>query len=195
MPNHDPRIDAYIAKSSDFAKPILNRVRKLVHKACPDVEETLKWNAPHFLHQGILVAMPAFKQHCALIFWKGRLFLDRDRKMKLRRLTSLSDLPSDKVLMAYLKQAIKLNTDGVKAPARSKASAKKPVVVPGYFLTALKKNKKALAAFGNFPPSHKREYVDWIVDAKREETRARRIKTALEWLAKGKSRNWKYQNC
>ena len=195
MPNHDPRIDAYIAKSGDFAKPILDRIRKLVHAACPDVEETLKWNAPHFLHQGILVAMPAFKQHCALIFWKGRLFLDADKKARLRRMTSIADLPSDKVLMGYLKQALKLNVDGVKAPTRGKAKPKKSVVVPAYFLAALGKNNKALAAFEKFPPSHKREYVDWIVDAKHDETRARRIKTALEWLSKGKSRNWKYENC
>ena len=98
MPKKDPRIDAYIARAADFAKPILNRIRKLVHAACPDVEETIKWNSPFFEHDGILLATPAFKRHCALIFWKGRLFLSKDQKTKLRRLTSISDLPGDKIL-------------------------------------------------------------------------------------------------
>ena len=193
MASHDARIDAYIAKSGDFAKPILQRIRKLVHATCPEVAETLKWSAPHFLYKGILIATPAFKQHCALIFWKGRMFLAEKQKTKLRRLASLADLPSDKILKGYLEQAVKLNEDGVKAPSRGKPAAKKPVVVPDYFLAALSKNKKALAAFENFIPSHKREYVEWITEAKREETRAKRIQTALEWLANGKSRNWKYQ--
>ena len=189
MPKKEPRIDAYIAKAPDFAKPILTRVRKLVHTACPQVEEAIKWNAPFFLHKGILAAMGSFKKHCMLVFWKGKLIIGKDRA-KLRRLTSLVDLPSDKVLLGYIRQAVELNEAGVKIP---KPKKKAPVVVPAYFLAALKKNKKALATFEAFPPSHKREYVRWITEAKREETRARRIKSAIELLAKGKSRNWKYQ--
>lgn len=192
MPKRDARIDAYIAGAADFAKPILTRIRRLVHTVCPDVTETIKWNSPFYEHKGILLATLAFKKHCALIFWKGRLFFSRDQKTKLRRLTSISELPGDKILAGYIKKAIELNEAGIKTP-RPKPKAKKPVVVPDYFLAALKQNKKALAAFEDFSPSHKREYVEWIVEAKREETRAKRIKTAIEQMTKGKSRNWKYQ--
>jgi uncharacterized protein YdeI (YjbR/CyaY-like superfamily) len=192
MPKKDPRVDAYIARSADFAKPILNRIRKLVHTLCRDVTETIKWNAPFYEHKGILLATPAFKHHCALIFWRGRWFLSKDRKAKLRRLSSIADLPADKILTGHIRKAVELNEAGIKTQ-RSKPKAKKEVVAPDYFFAALKKNKKALAAFENFGPSHKREYVEWITGAKREETRAKRIHTAIGWLARGKSRNWKYE--
>lgn len=193
MGNHDPRVDAYIAKSGDFAKPILEQVRKLMHALCPEVEETIKWSAPFYLHQGIVATTPAFKRHCALIFWKGRLFLTDKQKTDLRRLTSVADLPSKKILSNYIKQAIKLNTDGVKAPARPESKPKKAVVVPAYFMAALKRNKQALAVFEAFSPSHKREYVDWITEAKREETRAIRIEKAVKQMAEKKSLHWKYR--
>lgn len=191
MPNKDPRIDAYIEKAPDFAKPILNRIRKLVHAACPQVQEDIKWNSPFFVHKGILVAMPAFKKHCALIFWKGKLILGKDRE-KYRRMTSLAHLPADNVLLDYIRKAVALNENGVMNPVRTKRGTAK-VVVPDYFLAALKRNKKAFATFEGFSPSHKREYVEWIVEAKREETRAARVQKTIEWLAEGKSRNWKYK--
>src|ERR1035438_10337348 len=137
MPKKNPRVDACIAKSADFARPILNRIRKLVHSACPDVAETIKWNLPFYEYKGILLATPAFKRHCALIFWKGRLFLGKDQKARLRRLTTLSELPGDKILTGYIRKAIELNETGIKIP-RPKPKAKKPVVVPDYFLAALK---------------------------------------------------------
>jgi uncharacterized protein YdeI (YjbR/CyaY-like superfamily) len=192
MPKKDPRIDAYIAKAGDFARPILHRIRKLVHAACPDAEETIKWGSPFFEHKGILLCTPAFKRHCALIFWRGRLFLSRDQKTKFRRLTSLSDLPGNKILTGYIRKAVELNKAGVKTP-RPRPKAKKTPVAPDDFTTPLKKNKKALAAFENFSPSHKREYLEWIIEAKREVTRTKRIKAALAQIAKGKSRHWKYQ--
>jgi uncharacterized protein YdeI (YjbR/CyaY-like superfamily) len=192
MPKKDPRVDAYIARSADFAKPILNRLRQLVHTVCPDVAETIKWNSPFYEHKGILLATPAFKRHCALIFWKGRLFLSKDQKARLRRLTTLSELPGDKILTGYIKKAVELNEAGIKAP-RSKPKARKAVVVPDYFLAALKQNKRVLAVFENFSPSHKREYVEWITEAKREETRTKRIKAAIKLMTQGKSRNWKYE--
>lgn len=200
MPKLDPRVDAYIAKSADFAKPILFHIRHLVHVACPDVEETLKWNMPSFLHRGILLNMAAFKQHCALGFWKGELIFgpgtaQDDAMGQAGRLTSLADLPGDENLLGYIRKAVELNDAGIQKTARAKAKAKRPVVVPDYFLAALKKNKKALAGFENFSPSHKREYVEWIAGAKREETRARRIKTAVAQIAQGKSQNWKYERC
>ena len=192
MPKKDSRVDTYIAKSADFARPILNRIRQLVHAACPNVEETIKWHAPFFVHKGNLITLPAFKRHCALIFWKGRLFLNKDQKTKLRRLTSISELPGDKILTGYIRKAVEVNEAGIKIP-RPRPKAKKAVVVPDYFQAVLGKNKKALAVFENFSPSHKREYVEWITEAKREETRTKRIKTAVDWLVQGKSRNWKYE--
>lgn len=193
MPPTDPRVDAYIAKSADFARPILKRIRKLLHATCPGVKETLKWSSPFYEHQGILIATPAFKQHCALVFWKGKLIFGKgDQRKKLRHITSLADLPGDKILTGYIKQAVALNEAGVTTP-RPKPKAKIKPDVPGYFLAALRKNKKALATFGNFSPSHQREYIEWITEAKREETRAKRIKTAIEWIATGKSRHWQYQ--
>lgn len=189
MPKKSRLVDTYIAKSAGFAKPILNRIRKLVHAACPQVEEAIKWNSPFFLHKGVLVAMPAFKRHCALIFWKGKLILGKER-MKYRRLTSLADLPADKALLGYIRKAVELNETGVKIP-RPKSKAK--VAVPGYLLAALRKNKKALATFEAFSPSHKREYIEWIAEAKREETRVRRIETMLKLLARSKSLHWKYE--
>jgi uncharacterized protein YdeI (YjbR/CyaY-like superfamily) len=192
MPKKDPRINAYIAKSGGFAKPILNRIRKLVHAACPDVEETIKWSAPFFEHNGILLATPAFKRHCALVFWKGKLIVSGDQRKNLRRLTSTSDLPGDKILTGYIRKAMALNAAGVKLPS-SKPKAKKGPVVPAYFRAALRKNQKALAAFANFSPSHKREYVEWITEAKREETRASRMQAAIKLMVKGKPRYWKYQ--
>jgi uncharacterized protein YdeI (YjbR/CyaY-like superfamily) len=193
MSKKDPRVDAYIAKAADFAKTILIRIRKLIHTACPDATETIKWNAPFYEHKGILITTPAFKKHCALIFWKGKLIFGQgDQREKFRHLTSLADLPGDKILTGYIKQAVALNESGVKTP-RPKPNPNKKVAVPDYFLAALKKNKKALATFGKFSPSCKREYVEWLTEAKREETRIKRMQTAIQWLAAGKSRNWKYE--
>jgi uncharacterized protein YdeI (YjbR/CyaY-like superfamily) len=190
MAKKNARIDAYIAGAGDFAKPILNRIRKLVHKACPQVEETIKWNMPFYVHQGILVATPAFKWHCALIFWKRKLIFGKER-VKFRRLTSPVDLPTDKILLGYIRKAVELNETGVKVPVRR--TKKKEVVVPDYFRAALRKNPKARAVFKNFSPSHRREYIDWIVSAKREETRDRRVEKALKTLAQGKSHNEQYR--
>ena len=197
MSKKDPRIDAYIARSAGFAKPILTRLRKLVHAACPDVTETIKWNSPFYEHKGILFCTPAFKHHCALIFWKGRLlfkeFPAKDNpRNKFRRLVSNAGLPGDKILAGYIKKAVALNEAGIR-PLRARPKAKAALAVPDDLQAALVKNKKALAAFEKFGPGCRREYIEWIVEAKREETRARRLKTAIDWIAAGKSRNWKYQ--
>ena len=199
MRDRNPEIDAYIAKSADFAKPILNQLRELAHTACPEVVETLKWQMPHFLHKGILFGMAAFKHHCMLHFWKGNLILgNKFRKTheggtwQFDRITTLSDLPDDRILLGYMKKAVELNEAGIKKEA-PKRKASKELVVPDYFVAVLNKNPKAREAFEKFSYSHKKEYVEWITDAKREETRQKRMQTAIEWLAKGKSRNWKYQ--
>jgi uncharacterized protein YdeI (YjbR/CyaY-like superfamily) len=196
MPKRDPRVDAYIAKSADFAKPILRQLREVVHDACPPAEETIKWGFPHFTHEGILCGMAAFKEHCALVLWKGSLIVgngDRDSMGHLGKIRKLSDLPPKKVLASYFKQAMKLNEAGVKSPTRSKPNTKKPVVIPFDLKRALAGNKVAAAKFDAFPPSHKREYAEWIAEAKRADTRKRRVDQAIEWIVSGKSRNWKYE--
>jgi uncharacterized protein YdeI (YjbR/CyaY-like superfamily) len=199
MGARDPRIDAYIESSADFARPILTHLREVVHSACPRVEETMKWSAPHFMYEGMMCGMAAFKAHCAFGFWKGSLILPNDPKAseamgQFGCIRSLSDLPSKKVLAGYIKEAMRLNEEGVKAPARTKSrdAAAREVVVPEALAAALKKNRKAREAFERFSPSHRREYAEWIAEAKGEDTRARRVATTVEWLTEGKSRNWKY---
>jgi uncharacterized protein YdeI (YjbR/CyaY-like superfamily) len=201
MGTRDARVDAYVAKSAEFARPILNHLRDVVHAACPDVEETMKWSFPHFTYKGMLCHMAAFKEHCAFGFWKGSLIVengegDVEKAMgQFGRITRLSDLPSKKVLSGYIKGAMKLNEDGVKTPSRAKPKVSKELVVPDDLARALEGNAAARAAFENFSPSHKREYVEWLTEAKTEATRTRRLETALEWMAEGKSRHWKYKNC
>jgi uncharacterized protein YdeI (YjbR/CyaY-like superfamily) len=199
MGTRDPRIDAYIANSADFARPILTHLREVVHAACPPVEETMKWAFPHFMYEGILCSMASFKQHCAFGFWKGSLIVDGNGRSaeeamgQFGRITKLSDLPPKKVLAGYVKEAMRLNDEGVKSPTRSAPKARKgEVAVPDDLASALKRNRKARATFEGFSPSHRREYVEWITEAKGEETRKRRLETAVEWMAEGKARHWKY---
>jgi uncharacterized protein YdeI (YjbR/CyaY-like superfamily) len=199
MGKRDPRIDAYIAKSADFAKPILAHLRGVVHEACPDVEETIKWSFPHFQYRGMLCAMAAFKAHCTFGFWKGRRVVaavggGAEKAMgQFGRITRLTDLPSKKVIAGYVKAAMKLNEEGVKARVSPRPKAARPVRIPADLAAALTKNAKARATFAGFTPSHRREYVEWITGAKREETRARRLATAIAWMAEGKSQNWRYE--
>jgi uncharacterized protein YdeI (YjbR/CyaY-like superfamily) len=191
MPKKDPRVDAYIAKSADFAKPILTKIRAAVHKTHPRVTETIKWSVPAYVDdRGILCMTAAFKQHCAWVFWTGRKPARIDAKA-LRRITSVKELPAARDMVAAVKEAASSDKSAARKAATKKPSL--PVRIPAYFTAALKKNPGALAAFAAFPPSHKREYVEWIDSAKTDETRTRRMATALEWIASGKSRNWKYQ--
>jgi uncharacterized protein YdeI (YjbR/CyaY-like superfamily) len=202
MAKKEKQIDAYIAKSADFAKPILNHLRKLIHEACPDVEERVKWSMPHFDYkQSPLCHMAAFKQHAAFGFWKASLMKDKSlleaaqsetAMGHLGKITSLKDLPSDKKIISWIKEAMKLNDEGIKV-SKKKPVAKEEIETPEYFLKALKKNKKALATFEAFSPSAKREYLDWITSAKTEETKLSRLSQAIEWMAEGKKRNWKYE--
>ena len=198
--SRDPRIDAYIEGAAPFAQPILSHVRDLVHEACPQVEETVKWGMPTFVHAGgILCGMAAFKQHASFGFWKHALVVGegepRDGMGSYGKMTSLQDLPPKKTLLAHVRKAMKLNEDGVKSPAARKAAPKPPPEAPDDLLSALKKNKAAKATFDAFPPGCKREYIEWIVEARRDETRAKRLAQAVEWMAEGKRRNWKYENC
>ena len=196
MPKTDPRVEQYIAKSADFAKPILLHLRKVVHSACPDVEETMKWSFPHFDYRGeMMCAMAAFKAHCSFGFWKASLVLDEtteDAMGHFGKIRSLKDLPSARELTAYVKKAAQLNDQGIKV-ARKAAVPKKPLPVPPAFAAALKKAPAARTTFDGFSPSHRRDYLEWIAEAKTDATVQKRVATAVEWLAEGKTRNWKYE--
>ncbi len=201
MGTRDARVDAYIAQSAEFARPILAHLREVVHAACPEVEETMKWSRPHFDYKGMFCGMAAFKEHCAFGFWKHSLVVEKggdgvEKGMgQFGRITRLADLPSKKVLTGYIKLAKQLNDEEVKSPTRSKPKAPRELVVPDDLAKALAGNTAARATFEKFSPSNKREYVDWLTEAKTETTRTRRLATAVEWLAEGKPRNWKYMNC
>jgi len=201
----DERIDAYISKAADFAKPILIHLRELMHKVCPDVEESWKWSFPVFLYKGdMMCTMAAFKNHCAFGFWKQSLIADENNIFKkeeasagsLGQIKSLKDLPSDGILKKYIKSAMKLNDEGIKV-ARPKPveKDKKELIIPAYVTRALKANKIAEKAFNDFSYSHKKEYIQWFEDAKTDVTRDKRMAQAIEWITEGKSRNWKYAKC
>ncbi len=232
MPRN-PRVDAYIEKAPEFARPILTHLREVVHAACPEVDEQIKWGMPSFEHKGPMCGMAAFKGHCALSFWKHQLLFesrsagapgtgaaakktgkktakktatkagtrasaadakpvaDESAMGEFGRITSLKDLPSKRELTALIKRAVRLNDEGVKAPRTLKP--KETLVTPKDLAGALSKNKSAKERFAAFSYSHKREYIEWITEAKTPETRARRLATAVEWIAEGKGRNWKYQ--
>jgi uncharacterized protein YdeI (YjbR/CyaY-like superfamily) len=206
--NMNPRVDAYCAKVQPFAQPILAHLRELVHKACPEVDETIKWSRPFFQYRGaILCNMSAFKEHCSFGFWGEEIgavlreaaVLREGAMGSLGRITSVADLPSDKQMLGWIRQAAAFVDSGqYTSPiaARHKVVKQKPSLdSPVEFKAALQRNKKAAAVFAAFSPSCKREYVEWIAKAKRQETRDKRIATAVAWIAEGKQRNWKYQNC
>lgn len=203
MGQRDPRIDAYIAKSAEFARPILSHLGELVHAACPECEETLKWSAPSFTYRGrILCGMAAFKRHAAFGLWQGAKVVGRDGVSRdgamgqFGRLTRLDDLPGKRELTGYLRQAMRLIEEGgARRPLAKDPMPRPPAAAPDDLLVALARDARARAASEAFPPSARREYVEWITGAKREETRIKRLQQAVEWMAEGKRRNWKYENC
>jgi uncharacterized protein YdeI (YjbR/CyaY-like superfamily) len=200
MPKTDPRVDAYIDKAADFAKPILTHFRKLVHETCPDVTETIKWGMPSFEYKGILAGIAAFKNHATFGFWKHSLLGLGSRKDlgamgSFGKMSSMKDVPPDATVKKLIKQAMKLNEDGVKVEKPKRSTEKKELVVPDILLEELAKNDKAAETFNNFSYSKKKDYVQWITEAKTDATRDKRLATTIEWLAEGKSRMWKYERC
>jgi uncharacterized protein YdeI (YjbR/CyaY-like superfamily) len=199
----DKRIDDYIGKSAEFARPILEHLRNLVHQANPDVKETIKWGFASFDYKGPLCSMASFKQHCVFGFWKSKLLHDPEGYLteranqggeamgNLGRISNLSDLPPDEILINFIQEASRLNEDGIKLPQSPKKD-KGELIIPEALVNELKENTAARATFDKFSTTNKREYVDWINEAKTEETKARRLETALEWMAEGKVRTWKY---
>ena len=198
MPTTDPRVDAYIAKAQPFAKPILTRIRRAVHAGCPEVIETIKWGMPAFDYKGPLCGMAAFKAHCAMGFWKAALLktLPKNRGSdamgNFGRFESLQDVPSEAALVRMVREAAALNDAGIKPPRPARAP-RPELKAPAYMLAAIRRNRNAQVNYDAFSPSAKREYIEWITDAKSDATRERRLATAVEWIAQGKPRNWKYQ--
>jgi len=198
---HDPRVDAYIAESGEFARPILHHLRKLVHAACPEIQEGIKWNCPFFMYRGNICFMAAFKGHCGFGFWPKEIRIRLTRELgrsdeamgQFGRIASLSDLPKDSVISKYLKEAVSLNASGKPTRKPKDAGKKTELVVPDDLTAALSKSKKAAAAFEAFSYSHRKESIEWLTEAKRPETRERRLAQTLAWLKIGKSRNADYE--
>lgn len=195
MGKRDERVDAYIERSEEFAKPILRHLRSVVHEGCPDVEETIKWKFPVFLYEGIMCNMASFKEHCAFGFWKPSLILEGDESRseeamgQFGRITSIDDLPPKETLVGYVRRAMELNEKGI----RPRKKRNKPELeMPEDFAASLRDAEGALKLFEGMPPSHRREYIEWIIEAKREATRRKRIEKAVAQISEGKSLNWKY---
>ena len=199
MAARDPRIDAYIAKAAPFARPILETIRARVHAGVPEAEETLKWGAPSFTLDGkILLMMAAFKAHATLSFWRGQKLGSANPKSgamgQFGRLTSVDDLPGVAQFDTLLNEAAALAATAP-APRKVKHEPKPPPTLHPEFAAALDAHPAAKATLDGFSPSARRDYLDWISDAKQDATRAKRIATAVEWLSEGKKRHWKYENC
>ncbi|HAO28190.1 MAG TPA: hypothetical protein DCQ68_12040 [Chryseobacterium indologenes] len=201
MEKYSSKIDAYIEKSQDFAKPVLQYIRETVHEFCPDVEETMKWSFPHFIYKGKnLCAMASFKQHCTFGFWLEKEMktmqeitqnIEKNSMFSLGKITRTEDLPSKPQLKKSIKEAMELTDLGI--TMKKAAPSKTEIEIPDYFQTALDAHEKALDVFKNGSPSFRKEYITWITEAKTEATRNKRMEQALEWIAEGKGRNWKYE--
>jgi uncharacterized protein YdeI (YjbR/CyaY-like superfamily) len=205
MKKTDPRINAYIDKAAPFARVILDHIRSLVHQACPEVEEKMKWSFPHFDYKGqMMCSMAAFKAHCAFGFWKADLIKSAEGKLQLKdrtamghmgRITSIRDLPSNRAMLKMIKEACQLNEQGItvrRSPV-PRGEDRAELIIPADLKSALSKNKKTEKIFNSSSYSFRKEYIEWIEDAKTAPTRAKRLATALEWIAEGKGRNWKYE--
>lgn len=200
MEQYDARVDAYIAKSAEFAKPILEYIRELAHEASPLIVETIKWGCPFFDHKGPVLSIAAFKQHCGINFWKASLLNDPQKVLRLAdgtagqfgQISSINDLPPKEIMLDFIRQAVALNDTGVQKVKKVPAE-RAELVIPDYFTEFLAAYPKALQVFYDFSYSGKKEYVEWITDAKTDATRQKRMETAAEWLSEGKSRHWKYK--
>ncbi|WP_428071186.1 YdeI/OmpD-associated family protein [Chryseobacterium gambrini] len=201
MEKYSPKVDEYIEKSQDFAKPILNYIRETVHEFCPDAEEAIKWKFPTFLYKGkILCSMVAFKQYCSMGFWlhdemtslkEFETEAEKTNMFSLGKITETENLPSKPQLKKMIVEAMELTDMGV--TLKKATPSKTETEVPDYFQNALNENKKALEIFKKASPSFRKEYINWIAEAKTESTRNKRMDQALEWISEGKGRNWKYE--
>ena len=203
MENLDPKIDVYIEKAPAYAQPIIRHLRQLIHRAAPQVTEVMKWGHPHFDYKGPFMGIGAFKEHMGLNFWKSTLMDDpaglfataeKGSAGSIGKIRSLADLPADDVLLSYIHNAVELNEKGIKlAPPKKKPIEKAELEVPADLIEAFKTNTNAMQQFEKFSPSAKKEYLQWLAEAKSADTRAKRLETMIEWVSEGKTRNWKYK--
>lgn len=202
MNQYDSRVDAYIDRAAPFAQPILKHLRQLVHSVSPLITEAMKWGFPFFDYNGSVCQMAAFKEHVGFGFWKQNQLNDPGKLIKpedgtagsFGKIISLNDLPAEEILIDFIRQAMELNKPENKKPTVKKETAPKaPIEIPADFAGLLAANPKALEMYNKFSPSHKSEYLEWIVEAKSDATRQKRMETAVEWISEGKSRHWKYQ--
>lgn len=198
MSNHNKKVDEYIFKMADFAKPILTHLRQIIFETCPDVEEDIKWGIPHYGYKGDhLVMMAGFKQHCSFSLYKAELMKDKMIQESVKagkkfgymdKVKDLSELPNKKVLTAYIKEAMELNSSGISKPKVVKEKVE--VVAPKEFIEALEQDKIAFSVYESKSPSFRKNYIIWIADVKTDETRQKRITQSLEWIREGKDRFW-----
>jgi uncharacterized protein YdeI (YjbR/CyaY-like superfamily) len=203
MSKLNSKVSEYIAKSADFARPILNHLRALIHSTCPDAEEDIKWGTPHYGYKGDhLCMMAGFKNHCSFSLYKAEMMKDKAIQESVKagkkfgymdKIKSIDELPAEKVLAAYIKEAMVINESGIKKVRPESDQPKKVFVVPDYFEKALKANAKANRVFNEKSDSFRKEYIVWIAGAKTEDTRQKRIEQSLEWIAEGKGRFWQYE--
>lgn len=201
MPTRDERVDAYLAAAPEFAHPILRKIRSAFHRGCPKVVESIKWGVPHFEFHGMLGGMAAFKAHVAFGFWRSAeldgfeaTFCRPGRASAMgARIEQLPDLPPTDVLVDFVRRAADLNIAGPRQRTGRRSPSRPALKMPSDLAAALEASAAAKRQFDAFAPSHRREYIEWILEAKRAETRARRIQQTIEWLLEGKSRNWKYK--
>ena len=199
MVTRDPRIDAYLLKAPEFARPILVELRRRMHAACPDVVETIKWRHPSFEHHGLLGGIAAFKRHCAFGFWRHDLLAKEHPEFRSALeacgcVKAVADLPPMPMFRKLVAKAMAWNAKGAPV-ARAPKQARPAIAMHPEFARALAGSQAAKQQFAAFAPSHRREYLEWIADAKRDETRHKRIEQAIAWIAEGKHRNWKYERC
>lgn len=184
------QIDEYIAGKEAWARPFLTKLRQLVLTANPKMEQEWKWKAPAFTHHGIVCLLWGFKAHVSLTFSDGNLLDDpnqvfddcggneHNRALKLRA----GDTIPEKQIVAWVKSACEINEKGLKPKAKQAAPKAKAVTVSADFDKALKKNKAVKEFFDSLSPSCKRAYTEWVDEAKREETKLKRIAKGIEAL-------------
>jgi hypothetical protein len=204
--DHNAQVTAYAAAMPAYAQPIFAHLRALIHTTCPDTDEAIKWSIPHFERDGdYLCIFAASPGHASFTFYKQQLMSDprlRDNlnlpaiKRFMGRLTSLSDLPDDATLAAMLQEAADLNARGVRLPDRAPKTPPvidMPSAVATAVATALAANPAAQAVWDAKSAAWRKDYLVWITAAKTDPTRDARIAEALDWIADGKARFWKYQ--
>jgi hypothetical protein len=195
------QINQYMAELPEWQRRMLVRLRQLIHEAAPEVEEAWRWDKPHFDNAGIMVGLCAFKEHVAVWFHKGALLKDtkklfeatartEEKGMRAYKLHE-GDKINEAAFLDLVKQAVAVNDKGTKL--REAKPTKKALVVPEDLEQVLRKDPTAWANWEAFPVGHRRAYVEWVTDARQEETRKRRIAQSLEKIREGEQQEERHQ--